>query len=147
MTCQTALGIFSFSLVYSKKLSLSRNIYLSSLLLSQSSQGQSFDVIQSKIKEELHVYASNNLCFEISNLVSNWDKVNKTKMKHTQKIWLDPYRETWKTSLSRPCSWSDDLTNYPWVFFVTLCTYAFDFNFIYAQFFIFNKRTYQLNYI
>ena len=75
MTCQTALEIFSFSLVCSKKLSLSPNIYLSSVLLAQSSQGQSFDVIQSQIKyfvkvankssdpkEEFHVYAFGNLC-------------------------------------------------------------------------------------
>ena len=74
VTCQFALGIFSFSLVYSKRLSLSPNIYLSSLLLSQSSQGQSFNVIQSQIKyflkvanksnhpkEKFHVYASDNL--------------------------------------------------------------------------------------
>ena len=73
VTFQTALGIFSFSLVYSKKLSLSPNIYLSSLLLAQSSQGQSSDVIESQIKyflkvankssdpkEEFHVYASGN---------------------------------------------------------------------------------------
>lgn len=39
MTCQTIVGIFSFSLVSSKKLILSPNIYLSSLLLAQSSQG------------------------------------------------------------------------------------------------------------
>ncbi|CAF4255805.1 unnamed protein product, partial [Adineta steineri] len=80
-----------------KKLSLSPNIYLSSLLLAQYFQGKSFDVIQSQMKyflkvankssdpkEEFHVYASGNLCFQISNLVSNWDKVNKAKGKHTQ---------------------------------------------------------------
>ena len=90
VTCQTALGIFSFSLVYRKKLSLSPNISLSSLLLAQSSQGQSFDVIQSQIKyflkvenkssypkEEYHVFVFGNLCFQINNLVMNWDKVRK----------------------------------------------------------------------
>ena len=51
VTCQIALGIFLFSLVYSKKLSLSPNIYLSSLLLSQYSQGKYFDVMQSQIKD------------------------------------------------------------------------------------------------
>ena len=99
------------------KLSLSPNIYLSSLLLPQYSKGQYFNVIQSQIKdflkvankskdpkEEFHVYASGNLCSKISNLVLNWEKVKKTKRKHAQKIWLDPYRETWKTSLSMPCS-------------------------------------------
>ena len=45
VTFQTALGIFSFSLVYSKKLSLSPNIYLSSLLLAQFAKGQPFNVI------------------------------------------------------------------------------------------------------
>ena len=60
VTCQTTLGIFSFSLVYSKKLSLSPNIYLSSLLLAQSSQRQSFNVIQSKIKDFLKVSNKSN---------------------------------------------------------------------------------------
>ena len=73
-------------------MSLSPNTYLSSLLLDQSSHGQSFDVIQSQIKEEIHDYASGNLCFQISNLVSNWDEVRKTKSKHTHNLWLDPYR-------------------------------------------------------
>ena len=39
LTYQTSFGIFSFSLVYIKKLSLCPNIYLSSLLLAQSTQG------------------------------------------------------------------------------------------------------------
>ena len=80
-------------------MSLSLNIYLSSLSLSQSSQGKSCDVIQSQIKEELHLYASDNLCSQISNLVSNWDKVRKTKRKNAQIFWLDPSRETWKNLL------------------------------------------------
>jgi hypothetical protein len=96
VTYHIALGIFSFSLVYSKKLSFSPNIYLSSFLLAQSSQGQYFDVIQSQIqyflkvankssdpKDEFHVYVSGNLCVQITNPVSNWDKVNKAKEKHT----------------------------------------------------------------
>ena len=82
VTCQNYLGIFLFSLVYGKKLSISQNIYLSSFILAQSSQGQSFDVIRSQIKyffkvankrndpkEEFHVYAYSNLFFQISNLV------------------------------------------------------------------------------
>jgi hypothetical protein len=104
VTYQTTLGVFSFPLVHSKKMSLSLNVYLSSLLLDQSTQGQSFDVTQSQIEEEVHVYASGKPCFQISSLVSNWDKVRKTKRKHAQNLWLDPYRETWKTSLSMPCS-------------------------------------------
>ena len=109
VTCQTALGIFTFSLVYRNKLSISPNIYLPSLVLSQYAQGQSFNVIQSQIKyflkdpkTKFHVYACGNLCFQISNLVSNWDKANKAKQKHMQfqKIWIEPYKETWKTSLS-----------------------------------------------
>ena len=96
MTCQTSLGIFSFYLVYRKKLGVSPNIYLSSLLLAQSSQGQYFDAIQSQIKyflkmegksndpkAKFHVYAYGNLFFQISNLVLNWDKYNKAKGKHT----------------------------------------------------------------
>ena len=47
-------------------------------------------------KEDLHVYASDNILSQINNLVSNRDKVRKTKMKQAQKLWLDPYRETWK---------------------------------------------------
>ena len=108
VTYQTVLGIFLFSLVSRKKIIFSQNIYSLSLLLAQISQGQ-FVVIQFQIKdfdhkEELHVYASNNLCSQISDLVSNWDKVIKTKMRHAQKLWLDPYKETWKTSMSRPYS-------------------------------------------
>ena len=47
-------------------------------------------------KEELHVYASDNICSQIGNPVSNQDKVRKTKMRNAQKLWFDPYRETWK---------------------------------------------------
>ena len=107
VTYQTIFGIFSFSLISNNKFSLSPNIYSSSLLLAQISQGQSF-VIQFQIKyllkmgnistdhkEELHVYASDNIFSQISNLVSNQDKVRKTKMRNAQKLWLDPYRETW----------------------------------------------------
>jgi hypothetical protein len=130
VTSQNTLGIFSFSLVYSKKLSLSTNIYLSSLLLAQSAQGQSFNVIQSQIKYflkvadesndpkvEFLVYASGNLCFQISNLVMNWDKANKAKGKHTQfqKLSLDPYMETWKTPLLMHYSLCDVLLNCVWV--------------------------------
>lgn len=81
-----------------------------SLLLAQFSSRQSF-VMQYKIKyllkmenisayhkEELHVYASGNLFSQIGNLGSNRDKSKKTKMKHEQKFYLDPYMETWKTS-------------------------------------------------
>ena len=107
VTYQTILGTFSFSLVYGKKLRFSSNVYLSSLFLAQFSPRQSF-VMQSQIKELLkmenistdHVYASNNLFSQIKNLVSNQDKVRKTKMKHAQKLWLDPYKEIWKSSLS-----------------------------------------------
>ena len=42
VTYQTTMGIFSFSLLSNKKFSLSPNIYSSSLLLAQISQGQSF---------------------------------------------------------------------------------------------------------
>ena len=51
VTCQTYLG---------KKLSLSQNIYLSSLLLSQSDQGQYFNVIQSHIKYFMKVENKSN---------------------------------------------------------------------------------------
>ena len=47
-------------------------------------------------KEDLHVNASDNLFSQINNLVSNWDKFKKTKMRNAQKLWFDPYRETWK---------------------------------------------------
>ena len=33
-------------------------------------------------KEELHVYALHNLCSQIGNLVSNQEKVKKTKMRN-----------------------------------------------------------------
>jgi hypothetical protein len=116
VTYQTSLGTFSFYLVYGKKLIFSLNIYLLSLLLDQFSVGQYF-AIQSQIedllkmanknnghKEDLHVYTSDNIFSQINNLVSNRDKVRKTKMEHAQKLWLDPYGETWKASLSTSCS-------------------------------------------
>ena len=159
VTYQTSLGIFSFYLVPNKKLSFPPNIYLLSLLLAQFSPGQSSS-IESQIKDLLkmenigtdhkgyiYVHASNNLFYQINKLVSNRDKFKKNKMKHAQKLWPDPYRETWKTSLSTSCSWSDDLPNCPWVVFVTFYTNASYFNFIYAFVFIFNKRTYWCNYI
>jgi hypothetical protein len=116
VTYQNSLGIFSFSLVPDKKLSFSSNIYLLSHLLDQLSLGQSVS-IQSKIKYLLkmenkgtdhkgyiYVYASDNICSQIKKIVSNRDKVRKAKKKHVQNFFLDPYRETWKTSLSISCS-------------------------------------------
>ena len=116
VTYQNSLGIFSWSLVPDKKLSFSSNIYLLSLLLDQLYLGQSFP-LQSKIKDLLkmenigtdhkgyiYVYASDNLCSQINKLVSKRDRVKKTKEKHAHKLWLDPYRETCKISLSTSCS-------------------------------------------
>ena len=121
---QNSSGIFSWSLVPDKKVSLSSHIYLLSPLSDQLYVGQSFP-IQSKIKDLLkmanigidhkgyiYVYASDNLCSQINKLVSKRDRVRKTRKKHTHKFWLDPYRETWKTSLSTFYSWRDDLSNY-----------------------------------
>ena len=110
-TYQNSLGIFSFSLGYDKKLSFPPNVYLLSLLLTQFSRGKSSSIIY-QIKDLLkmesirtdHVYASENLSSQINKWVSNRDKVRKTKRKHAQKFWLDPYKETWKTSLSISCS-------------------------------------------
>ena len=129
--------------------SSSSYIYLFSLLLDQLYPGQSFS-IQSEIKDLLimenigtdhkgyiYVYASDNLCSQINKLVLNRDRVRNTEMQHAKKLWLDPYRETWKTSLSTFCSWSDNLPNFLRVHFVTLCTYASCFNFIYAFIFYF----------
>ena len=89
---QNALGIFSFSLFYSKKVNISLNIYISSLSSVQFQVKYFFKIIDNR--EELHVYASENLLSQINNLVSNQDKVRKTKIKHAQKLWLDPYKET-----------------------------------------------------
>ena len=140
MTYQNSLGIFSWSLVPNKKLSFSSHIYLLLPLSDQFTPGQSFS-IQSKIKDLLkmenigtdhkwyiYAYTSYNLCPQINKLVSKRDRVRKTKMQHAHKFWLDPYRETWKTSLSTSCSWSDDLPNYLRVA-VTYCTYALWFQF------------------
>ena len=90
---QAILGTFSFYLVYGKKLIFYQNINLLSLLLAQFSARQSC-VIQSQIEDLLkmenirtnHVYASDNLSSQISNLVSNQDKVRKTEMKHARKF-------------------------------------------------------------
>jgi hypothetical protein len=116
VTYQISLGIFSFSLLLDKKLRFSSNIYLLLLLLDDFCPGQSF-FVQSQIKdllkmeirstdhkEYIYVHASDSLFSQINKLVSNWDKVRKTKMKHAQKLWLDPYRETSKASLSTSCS-------------------------------------------
>ena len=140
VTYQNSLGIFPWSLVPDKKLSFSSHIYLLLPLSNKFSPGQYFS-IQSRIKdllivanigtdhkEYIHVYASDNLCYQINKLVSKWDRVRKTKKKHAHKLWLDTYRETCITSLSTFCSSSDDLPNYQWVV-VTYCTYAFWFQF------------------
>ena len=116
VTYQNSLGIFSFSPVPDKKLSFSSNIYLLSLLLDQLYPGQSFP-IQSEIKdllkmenivtdhkEYIYVYASDNLSSQVKKLVSKRYKVRKTKEKHAHKLWIDPYRESLITSLSKFCS-------------------------------------------
>ena len=85
------MGIFSFSLVYRNKVSFSPYIYLLSLLLVEFDHGHSF-LIQFQIKYllkmenistyhkgDLHVYASNNLCSQINNLVSNGTKLERLK--------------------------------------------------------------------
>ena len=51
-------------------------------------------------KEYIYVYASDNICSQINKLVLKRGRVRKTKKKRAHKLWLDPYRETWKTSLS-----------------------------------------------
>ena len=107
-----SLGIFLWSLVPDKKVSFSSHIYLLSPLSYQLYLGQSFP-IQSEIKDLLKIenigtdhkeyiydYASDNLGSQIHKLVSKRDRVRKTKKEHAHKLWLDPYRETWKTSLS-----------------------------------------------
>ena len=149
MTYQNSLGIFSCSLVPDKKLSFSSHIYLLLPLSDQFSSWQSFSM-QSEIKdllkmenigtdqkEYIYVYASDNICSQINKLVLRRGRVRTTKEKHAHKLWLDLYRETWKTSLSTSCSWSDDLSNCLRVVFVTLCTYASCFNLIYAFVFYF----------
>ena len=116
VTHQNSLGIFSCSLVPNKKLIFPSNTYYLSLLLDQLSLGQYFS-IQSEIKDSLkminidtdhkeyiYVYASDNLYSQINKLVLNRDKVRKIEMQHSKKFWLDPYSETWKTSLSTFCS-------------------------------------------
>ena len=116
VTYQNYLGIFSCSLVPNKKLSSSSNIYLLSLLLDQLYPVQSFS-IQSEIEDLLkmenigidhkgyiYVYTSDNICSQINKLVSKRDRFRKTRKKHANFFCLDPYRETWKTSLSTFCS-------------------------------------------
>ena len=113
---QNSLGIFSCFLIPNKKLRSSLNIYLLSLILDQLYPGQYFS-IQSEIKDLLkmenigtdhkgyiYVYASDNLCSQINKLVLKRDRVRKTEEKHAHKLWLDPYRETWITSLLTSCS-------------------------------------------
>ena len=51
-------------------------------------------------KEYIYDYASDNLCSQIHKLVWKRERVRKIKKKHAHKLSLDPYRETWKTSLS-----------------------------------------------
>jgi hypothetical protein len=116
VTHQNSLGIFSCSLVLDKKLSFTSNIYLLPLLLDQLYPSQYFS-IQSEIKDLLkmenigtdhkgyiYVYALDNLFYQINKLVSNRDRVRKTAMQNPKKFWLDPYRETWITSLLTSCS-------------------------------------------
>jgi hypothetical protein len=109
---QNSLGIFSWYLVPDKKVSFFSHIYLLSPLSNQLYPGQSFP-IESEIKDLLKIenigtdhkeyiydYASDNLGSQIHKLVSKWERVRKTKKKHTHKLWLNPYRETWINSLS-----------------------------------------------
>ena len=111
-----SLGIFSWSLVPDEKVSFSSHIYLLSPLSYQLYPGQSFS-IQSEIKDLLKmenigtdkkeyicVYPSDNICSQINKLVSKRGRVRKTKKEHAHKLWLDPYKETWITSLSTFCS-------------------------------------------
>ena len=116
VTYQNSMGIFSWSLVPDKKVSFSSHIYMLSPLLDQLYPGQSFS-IQSEIKDLLkttnigidhkgyiYVYASDNICSQINKLVSKRGRVRKNKKEHAHKLWLDPYRETWKTSPLTSCS-------------------------------------------
>jgi hypothetical protein len=116
VTYQNSLGIFSMSLVLDKKVIFFSHIYLLSPLSDQLYPRQSFS-IQSEIKdllkmenigndqkEYIYNYASDNICSQINKLVSKRGKVGKTKEKHAHKLWVDPYRETWKTSLLTSCS-------------------------------------------
>jgi hypothetical protein len=116
VTYQNSLGICPFYLAPNKKLSFPSDIYLLSLLLDQLSLGQYFS-IQSEIKDLLkmenigtdhkgyvYVDASENICSQINKLVLNQDRVRKIEMNHVIKFWLNPLRETWKTSLSISCS-------------------------------------------
>ena len=116
VTYQNSMGIFSWSLSPDKKVSFSSNIYLLSPLSDQIYPGQSFTIqyeikdllkmenIGTDKKEYIYDYASDNICSQINKLVLKRDRVRKTKTEHAHKIWLDPYRETWKTSLSTSCS-------------------------------------------
>ena len=113
MTYQIVLEIFSFSLASRKKLSFFQNIYSSSLQLAQISQGQSFDVIQSQIKEEIHVYASDNIFFQINNLMSNW----RYGLIPTRRLGKPPSEGLVPKVIIY-------LTAYGYIF-VTLCIYAF----------------------
>ena len=109
---QNSLGIFSCSLVPNKELRFSSNIYLLPLLLDQLYPRQSFSIrpetkdllkmenIGTDHKGYIYVFASDNLCSQINKLVLKRDRVRNTKEKHAHKLWLDPYRETWRTSLS-----------------------------------------------
>ena len=98
VTYQMSLGTFSFYLCYGKKLIFSQYIYLLSPQLAQSSTGKSF-AIEFQIKDllkmenlrnvhkgKLHAYTSVNLFSQISNLVSNHDKVRMNEMKHASKF-------------------------------------------------------------
>ena len=156
---KNSLGMFLCSLVPNKKLSSSSNIYLLSLLLDQLYLGQSF-LIQSEIKDVLKmenigtdkkeyicVYPSDNICSQINKLVSKRGRVRNTKEKHAHKIWLDPYRETWKTSLSTIMFlkwWFTKLS-------AGSCNIMYIRILISISFmqlsFTFNKRTYRRNYI
>ena len=74
--------------------------------------------ISTNHKEYIYVSTSANFFSQINKLVLKRDKVRKTKMQHAKMLWLVPYRETWKTSLSIFCPLSDDLLHCLWVVFL-----------------------------
>ena len=153
------MGIFSWSLVPDKKVSFSSHIYLLSPLSDQLYLGQSFS-IQSEIKdllimanigtdhkEYICVYPLDNICSQINKLILKWERVRKNKKRHAHKLWLDPYKETWKTSLSTILFLKWWFTKLPTgscnILYISI---LISISFMHLSFIV-NKRTYRCNYI
>lgn len=141
MTLRNSLGTSSYFLVYGKEAILPPNIYFSSLHLTQSSRGQSSNILQTQIdtllklkdeinkeREKFHIHqqrikgwfdkcVAGDKHFHVGDLVMKQDKASEARGKHStfQNILLCPYDIVEKIGDATYClqSLQGDLENIP----------------------------------